>query len=141
MNVFPLVALTLGGQRRQTTLSGAAIALAGRGMPVLALLVALTAIIAPGIEIGLALYVFGRLEYLTRSGALGRAIRWFRKARRWSMVDVFMLGSLVSIVKLSHFGDLVVGPALWACAALLPVLAFLSLHVRPEWLFARSADA
>ncbi len=110
MNVFPLVALTLSGQRRQTTLGGAAVALATHGMPLLALLVALTAIVAPGLEIGLALYLLGRLETLARSGALGRAIRWFRTARRWSMVDVFMLGCLVSIVKLAHLAELVVGP-------------------------------
>lgn len=141
MNVFPLVALTLGGQRRQTTLGGAAVALATHGMPLLALLVALTAIVAPGLEIGLALYVLGRLEALARSGALGRAIRWFRAARRWSMVDVFMLGCLVSIVKLAHLAELVVGPALWACAVLLPALAFLNVCLRPEKLFSRCAHA
>jgi paraquat-inducible protein A len=140
MNVFPLVALTLGGQRRETTLSGAAVALATHGMPLLAVLVAMTAVIAPGLEIGLALYVLGRLDYLCRSGALGIAIRWLRTVRRWSMVDVFLLGCLVSIVKLANFAQLVVGPALWACAALLPVLAFLSHYVRPERLFARCGD-
>ena len=140
MNVFPLVALTLGGQRRQTTLGGAAVALATHGMPELGLLVALTAIVAPGLEIGLALYVLGRLKTLARSGALGRAIRWSRTVRRWSMVDVFMLGCLVAIVKLAHLAELVVGPALWACAVLLPALAFLNIYLRPERLFGRCAD-
>ena len=140
MNVFPLVALTLGGQRRQTTLSGAVVALGTHGMPLLALLVALTAIVAPGVEIGLALYVLGRLETLARSGALGRAVRWFRTVRRLSMIDVFMLGCLVSIVKLANLAELVVGPALWTCAALLPALAFLNVYLRPERLFRRSSD-
>ena len=141
MNVFPLVALTLGGERRQTTLSGAAVALGTHGMPLLGLLVALTAIVAPGVEIGLALYVLGRLETLARSGLLGPAVRWFRTVRRWSMVDVFMLGCLVSIVKLANLAELVVGPALWACAALLPALAFLNVYIRPERLFRGSSDA
>jgi paraquat-inducible protein A len=140
MNVLPLVALTLGGHQRQTTLSGAAVALATHGMPELGLLVALTAIVAPGLEIGLALYLLGRLKTLARSGALGRAIRWFRTARRWSMVDVFMLGCLVSIVKLAHLAELVVGTAPWACAVLLPALAFLSVYLRPERLFSGCAD-
>jgi paraquat-inducible protein A len=140
MNVFPLVALTLGGQRQQTTLSGAAVALATHGMPELALLVAVTAIVAPGVEIGLALYLLGRLETLARSGALGRGVRWFRAARRWNMVDVFMLGCLVSIVKLANLADLVVGPALWACAVLLPALAFLNVTMRPERLFGHFGD-
>jgi paraquat-inducible protein A len=138
MNVFPLVALSLAGTRRQTTLGGAVVALATHGMPALAALVFLTAIAAPGAEIALALYVLSRLDSLARSGALGRMVRWFRTLRRWSMVDVFMLGCLVSIVKLAHLADLIVGPALWACAALLPVLAFLGLYVRPQKLFAGS---
>ena len=96
MNVFPLVALTLGGVRRRTTFSGAAVALATHGMPALAALVVLAAIIAPGTEIALALYVLGRQEHLARSGALGRLVRWFRRLRRSSMADVFMLGCLVS---------------------------------------------
>jgi paraquat-inducible protein A len=140
MNAFPLVALTLGGQRRQTTLSGAVVALGTHDMPLLALLVGLTAIVAPGVEIGLALYVLGRLEPLARSGTLGRAVRWFRTVRRWSMVDVFMLGCLVSIVKLANLADLIVGPALWACAALLPALAFLNLYLRPRRLFGGRDD-
>ena len=141
MNAFPLVALTLAGERRETTLIGAAVALATHGMPLLALLVAVTAVIAPGVEIGLALYVLGRLESLSRSGALGVAIRWLRTVHRWSMVDVFMLGCLVSIVKLANFAQLVVGSALWACAALLPVLAFLGHYVQPQRLFGGSGDA
>ena len=138
MNAFPLVSLTLAGTRRQTTLSGAVVGLATRGMAVIATLSLLPAAIVPGAEIAIARYVLGRLQLLAQSGALGRMIRWFRTLRRWSMVDVFMLGCLVSIVKLAHLADLVVGPALWACAALLPVLAFLGVHVRPQKLFAGS---
>jgi paraquat-inducible protein A len=141
MNVFPLVALTLGGERRETTLSGAAVALATHGMPLLAVLVAVTAVIAPGLEIGLALYILGRLESLKHSGALGIAVRWLRTVHRWSMVDVFMLGCLVAIVKLANFAHLVVGPALWACAAVLPVLAFLGHYAQPERLFGGTGDA
>jgi paraquat-inducible protein A len=138
MNVFPLVTLTLAGERRQTTLGGAAIAMATHGMPSLGALVVLTAVVAPGIEIAVALYVLGRFEALAQSGALGRWVRWFQTARRWAMADVFMLGCLVSIVKLSRLADLVVGPALWACAALLPTLALLNLYLRPHRLFSRS---
>lgn len=141
MNVFPLVALTLGGQRRETTLGAAAVTLATHGMPLLGLLVAATTMIAPAVEIGLALCILGRLERLSRSGALGSSIRWLRTIQRWSMVDVFLLGCLVSIVKLANFAELVVGPALWACAALLPVLAFLSHYLQPRRLFERSGDA
>jgi len=136
MNAFPLVTLTLSGERHTSTLFGAAWALLTHGMPALAALVVLTAIIAPAAEILLAVLILGRLESLSRRGQLGRALRWFGRIKQWSMVDVFLLGSLVSVVKLSNFADLVVGPALWACALLLPVLAFVTIYVQPQRLFA-----
>jgi len=135
MNVFPLVALTLGGVKRETTLIGASVTLAQSGKAPLAALVGLTTVIAPGIEIAVALYVLSSLDSLARSGLLGRQVRWYQSLRRWSMVDVFMLGCLVSIVKLAHLADIVVGPGLWACAALLPVIAILNAYVRPHSLF------
>jgi paraquat-inducible protein A len=135
MNAFPLITLTLNGERRASTLFGAALALANNGMPALAALVVLTAIAAPAVEIGLALHILGRRERLARNGQLGRAVRWFGRIKHWSMVDVFLLGCLVSVVKLANLAQLVVGPALWASALLLPVLALVTLHLRPQQLF------
>src|SRR5215470_18357122 len=66
MNAFPLVTLTLGGVRRESTLFEAAQALMSHGMPALAALVAVTAIAAPAAEILLALHILGRLESLSR---------------------------------------------------------------------------
>jgi paraquat-inducible protein A len=135
MNAFPLVDLSLGGARRQTTLVGASIDLASNGRAMLAVLVALTTVVAPAFEILVALSVLSNLDRLARLRRLGPLVRWYRRLKRWSMVDVFMLGCLVSVVKLAHMADIVVGPGLWACAALLPVLAVLSRYVRPQSLF------
>jgi paraquat-inducible protein A len=141
MNAFPLVSMTLGGVRRQTTLIGAAVALAQSGKAPLGLLVGLTTVVAPGIEILVALCVLASLDRLSRTGWLGRFVRWYRALRRWSMVDVFMLGCLVSIVKLAHLADVVVGPGLWACAALLPALALLNAYARPQALLRWTDEA
>jgi len=96
--------------------------------------------VAPAAEILLALNILGRLEKLVHSGRLGRAVRWFGYIKYWSMVDVFLLGCLVSVVKLSHLAQLVIGPALWACALLLPVLAIVAVYVQPHRLFGRHDD-
>jgi len=140
MNLYPLVSFTLDGTRRQTTLIGAAVELAARGKAPLALLVLITTVVAPGIEILVAIVVLGRLHALERAGWLGRLVRWYRAFRRWSMVDVFMLGCLVAIVKLAQLADIVTGPGLWACAALLPVLALLNAYARPQALLRWVAD-
>lgn len=132
MNTFPLVRLTAEGISRDTTLTGAALSLFAHGMPALALLVFVTAVAAPAFEIALALYVLGRLDALRRSGRMGVLVRWLSVVRRWSMVDVFLLGCMVAIVKLSHMAQLVTGPALWACAGLIPLLSLLNLVLEPR---------
>src|SRR5215813_3719684 len=94
MNGFPLVTLSLGGERHDSTLLGAAAALMNHGMPALAALVVVTAIVAPAAEILLALLILAQLDRLLRTGGLGRALRWFARISAWSMVDVFLLGCM-----------------------------------------------
>lgn len=132
MNLFPLVRLTAGGMSHDTTLTGAALSLLDRGMPALALLVFVTAVAAPACEIVLAIYVLGRLDALRRSGRMGALVRWLSVIRRWNMVDVFLLGCMVAIVKLSHMAQLITGPALWACAGLIPLLSLMNLVLEPR---------
>ena len=43
--------------------------------------------------------------------------------RPWSMVEVFLLGALVSFAKLAHLADLSPDMALWSFAALIVLLA------------------
>ena len=54
--------------------------------------------------------------------------------RPWGMIEVFLLGVLVAIVKLSSMATVVPGPALWAFVALTVLLtAVLSFDPRAFW--------
>ena len=97
MNSFPLLAMHLQQTTRATTLFGAALAMWDSEMHVLALLVILTTICAPALQIALELYV---LLQVRRANTLHvHTMRWLEKLRPWSMVEVFMLGLLVALVK------------------------------------------
>ena len=61
--------------------------------------------------------------------------------RPWGMVEVFMLGVLVSLVKLAHLAGIVPGIALWAFAALMFVMAAIASVLDPRDLWARVAAA
>ena len=64
-------------------------------------------------------------------GAIGRAIQ---SVRPWGMIEVFLLGVLVAIVKLSSMATVVAGPALWAFVALTVLLtAVLSFNPNAFW--------
>jgi paraquat-inducible protein A len=100
-NVYPLVAITVNGSTRMTTLTGAAQAFYEQGYGVLAVLVAFTAILVPLIQALSLLYVLVPLR-------LGRVVRGqnllFRMLialRPWGLTEVFTLGAVVALVKLS----------------------------------------
>jgi paraquat-inducible protein A len=100
-NVYPLVALSVNGSTRMTTLIGAAASFYEQGYGALAILVAFTAVVVPLIQILTLLYLLIplRLGYAVR----GRNVlfRILGALRPWGMAEVFMLGAVVALVKLS----------------------------------------
>ena len=61
--------------------------------------------------------------------------RLMRRIQPWSMMEVFLLGILVSVVKLAEMADIVPGLALYSFAVLIVVLAGAnaSLDTRVLW--------
>ncbi len=55
------------------------------------------------------------------------------------MVEVFVLGSLVSFVKLGHLANVEAGIALWSFAALMLVMAAIEANFDPRDLWERVA--
>ncbi len=138
MNVFPLVEMQLQGAVRTTTLMGAVREMMDRGRTPVALLVLATTIVFPVVEVVLFALVLVplRLRGLGRAGS--PLVGLLHRLRPWSMVEVFMLGVLVALVKLAALAQIIPGPALWACAGLILTMAYLKVIVRPEDLWAWS---
>lgn len=121
-NSYPLLAITLQGQSSQATLIGGVHQLLDEGLHPVAATVFFTAIAAPLIQIGALLYVLLPL-WLGRSARHAAAVlRVFSIVRPWAMAEIFMLGLLVSFVKLSALADIALGIGLWAFAALIGLL-------------------
>jgi paraquat-inducible protein A len=55
-----------------------------------------------------------------------RVLRLLTRVRPWSFVEVFMLGTLVALVRLAKFAHVVPGIALWCCALLMLSLSALT---------------
>lgn len=135
MNVFPLVEMSVGGVTRSTTLIGAIYNLYLENMHFLALLVFLTTIVCPSIEVLLLAIIFVHPKIHRIDIPSDRLFRLFHSLRTWGMVEVFMLGILVSLVKLAAFAEIIPGPAIGACVCLIVILASLKRLVRPEQLW------
>src|SRR5476651_701654 len=100
-NVYPLVAIHSNGTTRATTLAGAALALYRQGHDSLALLVFITTIVFPFLQIASLLYLLIPLRRLRRAPAQNTIFRLLVQIRPWTFVEVFMLGALVALVRLA----------------------------------------
>lgn len=136
-NFFPLVGLEVQGSSSSTTLAGAVEALVESDRLPMAVLVLFTTILVPATELLLMNYVLLPL----RRGRVARhaagAMRLLRTLRPWSMVEVFMLGMLVSLVKLSGLAQVVTGIALYALAALIVLFAATAAAFNPHEVWRR----
>ncbi len=120
-NCFPFLSLELGGRAVDTLLFSSGWAMYQLGMGELGLLIFITSILFPLIVIVGRLYLLIFVRFGTFPPYAGIISRTIEALLPWSLVGVFMLGVLISIVKLQDLANVIYGPALLALALLLPV--------------------
>ena len=139
-NAFPIVGLALEGQVIHTTLFNTVRTLWDQQMKPVAVLVFLTTIAMPALELFAIAYLLLPLRLGRVPPCFAQVFRVLQSVRPWGMVEVFMLGVLVSLVKLAHLAGVVAGIALWSFAALMLVMAAIASVFDARALWAR-ADA
>jgi paraquat-inducible protein A len=130
-NAYPLVAIHSNGTTRSARLAGAALGLYRQGHAGLALLVFLTTIVGPFLQIASLLYLLIPLRRKRRAPGQSTIFRLLAQVRPWTFVEVFMLGAVVALVRLAMFARVVPGVALWSCALLMLTLAALTSITSP----------
>ena len=131
-NSFPILSLELQGERTDATLAGAVVALWSQNMQLVAALVAFTAILMPLAELAALAWLLVPLRFGLRAPQFGAVFQALQFAQRWGMVEVFVLGALVSFVKLGHLASVEAGVALWSFAALMLVMAAIEANFDPR---------
>jgi len=133
-NAYPIVAMELKGSRMETTLWGAVQALCADDMALVAMLVFATTILLPLAELLMMCYLLVPMAQHRMPPGFDRIVRGIRQTRPWGMIEVFMIGVLVTVVKLSTIAQVLPGAALWSFGALVVVLAaILSFDPRELW--------
>jgi len=125
-NAYPLVALEVNGSFRATTLLGAALGLYAQGYLPIAALVLVTTVLIPTFQIGALFYVLLPLRRRGRARGQNQVFRALTRLRPWAMSEVFMLGALVALVKLSAMAQVIPGIALFSYGALMLTLSALT---------------
>ena len=122
-NSFPFLAFKLQGQETQTTLISGVIDLYHQGKWEIAILVLLTTIVIPLIQLLIQLYVFLPLKFNRIPWNMATVFRLAQNLSPWSMMEVFLIGIIVAVVKLVGMAQIVPGLALWSFALLIVTLA------------------
>lgn len=136
-NAYPFLGFEIEGNLIQTTLLGGIELLYQNDKFAIAAVVFITAVLAPVLQLTASLYVFLPLYLNRHPWDLSKVFRWIQRLQPWAMIEVFMLGILVSMVKLSQLATIVPGIALWAFALLIVVLAAASAVMDPEEVWRR----
>ena len=139
-NLSPIVGLDAQGNHTSTTLFGTVRTLYDTDMTSVAALVFVTTILMPTLDIGAMLYMLLPLKFGWVPKGLPAMFRLVQTVRPWGMVEVFMLGTLVSLAKLAHIAAVLPGVALWSFGALMFLVAAAASSFDARELWAR-ADA
>lgn len=134
-NCFPFMTLEAGFRRSEMLLWQSASGLAEQGYPYLAGAVSIFILVAPILLIGGLIYLIVPLHWNRRLPGAFWFCRYVLGARRWNMLEVFLLGALVSLLKLGKLATLTLGISFWAFVVLIICLtaALASIHPRELW--------
>ena len=136
-NAFPILNFRFEGQVTEMILFTSVKSLYDQQMWPLAILVFLTSIALPLARLMALLYVFIPIKLNRTPWKVAVIFRLIYSLHPWSMIEVLMLGILVSIVKLSALATIIPGVALWSFAALIFVLAATATRLDPDLVWER----
>lgn len=131
-NFLPIMHLTLLGQTTEDTIWSGVVSLYHGGMQVVALLVFLCSMLVPLAKLLCQLLVLLCIRWRV-------ALRWgrwlyrsYHHLREWGMLEVYLIGILVAIVKLIGMADLSLGTGLFCFIALLLAQVWLEVTMSPQ---------
>ena len=100
-NAFPIVTISSQGLTNSTTLLEAVTRLMDDGIPSIAILVLITTFLMPALEIFILIYLLAPLSLGRIPLGLSVGFRLICLVKPWAMIEVFMIGLIVTITKLN----------------------------------------
>jgi paraquat-inducible protein A len=131
-NVYPIMGIEIQGARNATNLYGAVHALWDQEMRSISFLVFMTTILLPAIELSMMIYILLPIRLRLVPVGIPLILRILQSIKPWGMVEVFMLGVLVSLVKLTDSSSIIPGVALWSFGGLTLMLAAVASSFNPR---------
>lgn len=118
-NAFPFLDFQIGSRVQGSLMSSGVMVLQDEGYALLALAVGITGILAPSLLILCLLWLVLPLRFGWRVPGMGAACRWVTHLKPWAMLEVYLLGVIVTFAKLSAMAKLTLGPGCLAFVMLI----------------------
>ena len=134
-NLFPFLTLSSDYRESDMVLLQSVTGLESAGYPPLASAVAIFIFVSPVVVIGGLLYLVLPLLAGRRLPGSVTLCRLVFEARQWNMVEVYLLGVLVSLLKLGSLAKLTLGTSFWAFVGFIVCLtgAVATIDYRELW--------
>jgi paraquat-inducible protein A len=136
-NAYPLMGLDARGLRTSATIFDTARDLQRSGMPSVAVLVFVTVIAMPVVQLCGMLYLLVPLKLGFVPPRIHLAYRIAAWVQPWAMVEVYLLGVLVSLVRLTQVAKVDAGLGIYAVGAYVMLLAAALAAFEPRALWRR----
>jgi paraquat-inducible protein A len=136
-NIYPILGIESRGNGNATNLYGAVCSLWDQEMHFISLLVFLTAIVVPALELFMLIYLLLPLKFGLTPPGLALNMRFLQLIQPWGMVEVFMLGILVALVKLTDNFRIIPGIALWSFGGVTFLMAAVATTFNPRDVWSR----
>lgn len=118
-HIFPFLTMDAASMRKNLTLLGSAMALMENGFQALGIAIFLFTMVAPLLLAGGMIYVCLPLMFGKAAPGSFLVAKWMYRSEPWNMVEVFLLGVLVSLMKLAKVADVHFGIGFWAFAGVM----------------------
>jgi len=140
-NYFPFLSFHVAGNTSHANFATSIYYLYGEQQWLIGTAILMTTIVVPVVRISLYIILFGPLYHGYLPRYAGDVLKLLEKLLPWGMVDVFLVGVLVSIVKLVKMGTIIPGTSLWAFMIMVFVMAAAQAIFDPHEIWERIGQA
>jgi len=133
--IMPIMTMNIIGNIRSQTVLESVFAVFNDGHFIVAIMVFLTCIFVPLVKISILFYVSLALYRNIKLPMLRLSYRIYHQIDEWGMLEVYMLGIIVSIVKLEGMSDLSFnfGMLIFACLLMVTLLSSVFVDEHEFW--------
>ncbi|HED33910.1 MAG TPA: PqiA/YebS family transporter subunit [Gammaproteobacteria bacterium] len=128
-NIFPFLSIYAQGLEQSVTLLQSILILVNQDFITLAILIFITVILIPGIYLICALYICLSIKSAQLLPSTSILMKLIIHLKQWNMAEIFLIGILVSFIKIVSLADISLGLSFWAYIMFILSMTLVMLNI------------